>query len=479
LTRSHAQAAFYLLPTRAWELGIGAILAIGAPHIRSRSLREILAVGGLAGILYGVFYFSENIPFPGWRAAIPTIGTDAILSAVLAGAGVNRVLSTAPFTFIGKISYSVYLWHWPVILAFSYGAIRPSTIFTSLLCIAVSFALAVLSWRYVELPFRTRRVLPDAKSLFRGAALASVTAIGVGALLYLSNGLPQRHSPELAALLAQDDLKSGQPNCDGVTAKRAAADRLCIRGAPGVAPSFVLAGDSHANALADGLFAAARSRGVAGVHFTAPGFVPLPGRRSLGGRRRDILVPEFLSYLKRHPELRTIIVTGFWAHEASGRSYKDKPRIDVDEGYDGSGAAYTPIAFRHSLERLVGAFPNRRFILLDDIPTGKELSLREYARIMYVNGSAPPAGLPRRIADAQRASYDPLLRAVTSAHPNVSYVPVFAWVCDRRICPLFQRNGLLLYRDGDHLSRTASEKLAPFLRGLFEPRAATMSAKMI
>jgi len=470
LTRSHPQAAFYLLPTRAWELGLGALLAIGAPHIRNRSTREAVAIGGLVGILFGVFQFSDRIPFPGWRAAIPTVGTAAILSVGLAGASVNRILATAPFTFIGKISYSVYLWHWPVILAFTYGAIQPATTSKSLLCVAISFALAVLSWRYVERPFRRRRLLPGAKSLFLGAAIASVAAIGVGALLYVSDGLPQRHSRELASLLAQDNAEAGQPGCHGVTAKRVAVDRLCIRGAPGAAPSFLLAGDSHADALSDGLFAAARARGVAGVQFTAPGFVPLPGRFSLKGRRRDILVPEFFSYLKRHPELRTVFVTGFWAHEATGRSYKDPTRIDIDEGYDGSGAAYTPIAFRHSLERLLMAFPERRFLLLDDIPAGEELSLREYARVLHTNGWALPPGLPRRVADAQRASYEPLLRSIAAVHRNASYVPILNRLCEPRICPLFQQDGLLLYRDGDHLSRGASEKLAPILEGLFEPR---------
>jgi peptidoglycan/LPS O-acetylase OafA/YrhL len=470
MTQHHAQAAFYLLPARAWELGIGGLLAIGAFESRNRWAREILAFAGLAAILFAIFRFSNRTPFPGWHVAIPTIGTAAILSAGLSGSTVNRLLSTAPFTFIGKISYSFYLWHWPVILAFTYGALAPASIQTSLLCVLVSFVLAVLSWQYVERPFRQRRLLPDARSLFRGAAFASATAVGVGLLFYFSNGLPQRHPAKLVALMEQSEITTAHPECEAVSPV-ATAKRLCVRGAPGVPPSFVLAGDSHADALSDGLFAAAQKRGVAGVQYTGAGTVPfLLGRSTPEGKARDPLAPAFVAYLRRHPEIQTVIMTAWWVREATGRSYRGELRLAVDEGYDGSGAAYTPIALRHALDRFVKSFPDRRFILLDDIPTGKELDLREYVRVLYASGSAPPSGLPRATADAQRASYEPILKAVAAANRNVSYVPILGRVCGRLTCPMYRPDGLLLYRDGDHLSRATSESLAPALETLFGSR---------
>jgi peptidoglycan/LPS O-acetylase OafA/YrhL len=467
MTRHHAQAAFYLLPPRAWELGIGGLLAIGAFEARSRRGREFLAFGGLIAILFAVFQFSEATPFPGWRVAIPTLGTAAILSAGRSGSIVNRLLATAPFTLVGKVSYSFYLWHWPVILASTYGALGPTTVRSSLLCVFVSFVLAVLSWHYVERPFRQRRLLPDAKSLFLGAAFATVAAVGVGLFFYYSNGLPQRHTALLGTLTDRSQSRHARPECHHVTHERAAADRLCVRGAPGAAATFVLAGDSHADALSDGLFAAARTRGVAGVQFTSDGFVPLLGRFSLQGERQDILAPAFATYVRRHPQIRTIVLTAYWSHYATGRNYRWPLRIYIDEGYDGSGAAYNPIAFRHALERLVKAFPDRRFILLDDNPSGKVLDPREYVRVLYVTGSAPPPGLPRDSADAQRASYEPILKSVAAANRNVVYVPVLWRLCGREMCPLFLRDGVSLYSDGDHLSRAASERLSPALEVVF------------
>jgi peptidoglycan/LPS O-acetylase OafA/YrhL len=464
-------AAFYLLPARAWELGVGGILAIGAFEVRNRWLRESLALVGLAAILFAIFQFYDGMPFPSWRVAIPTMGTVAILSAGRSGSLVNRLLATTPFTFIGKVSYSFYLWHWPVILAFTYGALSPTSVGTSVLSVVVSFALAVLSWQYVERPFRQRRLLPDAKSLFAGAAFASAATVGLGLLLYVSHGLPQRHSPKVLALGPNvAERQPSRPECHEDAAERAAADRLCLRGAPGVPPSFILAGDSHAYALSDGLFAAARKRGLAGVQFTAPDFAPLPGRSSLDGAEEDTLSPILAAYLRRHPNIRTIVLTAFWSRNASGRDYRHPLTIYTDDRYDGSGAAYNPIAFHHALERFIKAFPDRKFIILDDVPSGAALHPREYARVLYASGSAPVPGLPRAIADAERASYEPVLQAVAAANRNVVYVPLLRQLCGPNLCPIFLPNGVLRYRDGDHLSRPGSESLAPALEVLFGAR---------
>src|SRR4029453_15106267 len=162
--------------------------------------------------------------------------------------------------------------------------VSPTSVERSVLSVLVSFVLAVLSWRYVERPFRERQLLPDAKSLFTGAALASAATVGLGLLLYFGGGLPRRHSAEVLALGPNvAERQPSRPEGHMVTPHPGGANRLFIRGSPGSPPSFILVGDSHAYALSDGLFAAARNRGVAGVQFTAADFAPLPGRSSLDG----------------------------------------------------------------------------------------------------------------------------------------------------------------------------------------------------
>lgn len=465
LTRVNTPAAFYLLPPRAWELGLGGVLAIAAPPVwKHRWLSEAISALGLALILLAVFAFSDATVFPGWRAAIPTLGAAALLSTGGRSRSiVERILSTPPFTFVGKISYSLYLWHWPVIVAATYAA-GPS-LAKELEALVVTFALSVASWKFVEIPLRQRRFLATAKGIFAGAIVASAISVAVALVIVVERGFPLRASPELRNLVTNPQWMATHRECHFVTARRAEKDQLCIRGASGARPSFVLVGDSHADALSEGLFAAAAARGLSGVQFTAPGFVPLPGRRALTSSPVADITPAFIAYLKRRPELRTVIVDGFWSVEVTGKSYRDAPRIYVDAQYDGSGAAYDPTAFRHALTRLVEMFPNRQFVLLDDVPTGPALDINSYARVVFA-GRQPAIGLPLSEEEAQRATYEPILEGVAANHRNVRYLAVFKKLCGPSLCPLFL-NGTPLYRDGDHLSRFASERLSGALAAPF------------
>jgi hypothetical protein len=174
----------------------------------------------------------------------------------------------------------------------------------------------------------------------------------------------------------------------------------------------------------------------------------------------------FVTYLKMHPELRTVYLTGFWVHEATGRSYRNAPEIDADEAYDGSGPAYDPIAFRRALDRLIEMFPHRNFVILDDVPSGPELDLQQYARSIFA-GHRPPPGLPRVVANSQRAAYEPILKAIASTHQDVRYAPVLANLRGPTMRPLFGPDGTSIYKNRDHLSPSRSAKLAPDLALLF------------
>jgi hypothetical protein len=140
--------------------------------------------------------------------------------------------------------------------------------------------------------------------------------------------------------------------------------------------------------------------------------------------------------------------------------------LNYDAQYDGSGAAYNPIALRHGLERLVDDFPNRRFVFLDDTPSGDALSGFDYIRAVY-NGMHSQFGLARKLADRERATYEPILEKLAAHHRNVSYFPVLGRVCGPELCPLFV-NGHPLYRDGDHLTVFGSMQFAPALGAVFD-----------
>jgi hypothetical protein len=263
-------------------------------------------------------------------------------------------------------------------------------------------------------------------------------------------------------------LRTPWRECHRATAPRADADDLCLRGAPNQPPSFVLVGDSHANTLSHGLFEAAAARGVAGTQFTAAGFIPLPGWEAPGPDSPLHLMPVFERYLRRHPEIRTIIVAGFWSYAATGWQYRfgQTIRMDGDRSASDGAAANRGDSLRRGLERLVRLFPDRQFIFVDDVPTGDALSPKHNARHIFTRGIWLD-GLPRAAADAQRSTYEPILQAVQAGNPNALYVPALAALCAGDRCPASDGAGRPLYRDGDHLSPHGSGQMAPRLERLF------------
>src|SRR5271170_3095038 len=119
-------AAFYLLPGRAWELMLGALLALHAvPFIERRWIREALAVTGIALIAIAVFGYSKDTPFPGAAALLPCLGAALVIYSSVPGiTSASAVLSLPPLVFVGRISYSLYLWHWPLYVFARYFSFR-------------------------------------------------------------------------------------------------------------------------------------------------------------------------------------------------------------------------------------------------------------------------------------------------------------------------------------------------------------------
>jgi peptidoglycan/LPS O-acetylase OafA/YrhL len=472
LTGRESEMAFYLLPARAWELGLGAFLALAGTGwiVRRRWLAEVLGMAGLAAIAVAVFTFSRYLPFPSWRAAIPCLGAAAVIaSGMVPGTLVARFLSLGPMVFVGRISYPLYLWHWPVIVMAVYGPLDPLSQRQAALVIGLTFALSVVTWYFVERPVRSGRLFAGTGRIFRTAAIASAVVAAVALGLIAARGLPGRHDPALIALVEQRGLLDAarwihdRRDCHTRSQKDIAAGNVCIRGAEGVEPTFVLAGDSHADAASPAVFAAAADLGLSGYHFTQPGFLPTPGRYTLFSSSLD-QVNSFMAFLESRPNLKTVVVTGWWTRARTGRSYRDDPTVFIDDEYDGSGLGYSALSLDHALDRLAQAFPDRHFVFLDDVPAGRTLDVKGYVRTFAVTGKAPLAGLPRSEADAQREHYEPALIAFAARHPNVTYARVFAELCGPDICPLFDADGRPIFRDGDHLSNVGAMTLAPGMK---------------
>lgn len=260
-------ATFYLLPTRAWELAFGSILAL-LPRARlpRGGLGEGLAVAGLGLIVAPMFLYSSETPFPGLAALPVCLGAFILLGTP--ESGVNRLLSVGPMRAVGLASYSIYLWHWPIFAFLRYVEGRhlsPEVTIAALIATALAGAL---SWRFVEQPFRGKA---SSLGFGRTATVAgAVLACGIVVALVpmLAGGLPGRLDPSIR------DYASPAP---GERRWLGGGKPIALGGADDVdGPRLLLIGDSHGVAISGALHEAARARGIAGWAALRTGNCPIP-----------------------------------------------------------------------------------------------------------------------------------------------------------------------------------------------------------
>ena len=262
-TIRYPAATFYLAHTRAWELLCGMILALdSAPRLRHPAMRHAAGIAGGMLILAAVWFYRPGMPYPGLAALPPCLGSALIILAGQFGQNfVGRVLSLKPMVFIGLISYSLYLWHWPVVVYSWYGVTLINGLSgqqTKIMLLATSMVLAWLSWQFIELPFRYGRKRVSRRVLFSGAAVA-VLLLGItSASVVASEGAPWRFPAEARAVAAYthgephdkvDQHRSGTCFISSTTATlRDFSVETCLPEKAGQ-KKMLLLGDSHAASL--------------------------------------------------------------------------------------------------------------------------------------------------------------------------------------------------------------------------------------
>jgi peptidoglycan/LPS O-acetylase OafA/YrhL len=252
------EATFYLAPARAWELLLGVLLVNQSWTATLHGLtRNLMALLGLAIIGFSIIAYTVETPFPGATALLPCLGTALVIAAGQGGNSlVARLLSLPPLVFVGLISYSLYLWHWPVIF-FQRADAEVLTNTSRLLVVFYSVALAALSWQFVEKPFRRGfKSVPEAQVVVRG--LLGLGAVAAAALLVvMAQGLPARFSPAARAYAAYLDYGQAhfrQGSCF-IVAPYTFSDfdrAVCLRQDESK-QNYLLIGDSHAAQLWYGL----------------------------------------------------------------------------------------------------------------------------------------------------------------------------------------------------------------------------------
>jgi peptidoglycan/LPS O-acetylase OafA/YrhL len=318
LTPRHPSASFYLLHTRAWELIIGALLATSRADRIPRPMAELSSALGLGCIASAMFIFDAKTIFPGAAALLPCIGAALIIQGEAAKQTfISRLLSLPPLTFTGRLSYSLYLWHWPPIVFSRYWTIEPLSTVHRLGLLCAVFVISWASWKFVETPFRRRAAAAKRGALFSTAAVCSACLLAAGLIVANLRGVPSRFPASIHRYL--DVVREWKlPHNRELTMSAAQNGAFfSVGNASDIHPSFLLWGDSHAMSVIPVLEQMANERhirGLAATHASAP---PLLGfycaGRTGGMGEQTIAYNDAIFDQMRYFKIRNVLLVGYWS----------------------------------------------------------------------------------------------------------------------------------------------------------------------
>lgn len=318
-TWSAPHAAFYLLPSRAWELMIGSLLNLGLfPPMRHSAMRNLASIAGLGMIAGSICFFSDQTPFPGFAAVLPCFGAALLIAAGgNGGSAVNSLLGWSPLVFTGQISYSLYLWHWPLIVFQRTDQILSGNAsLARILFLPVLFLISTVSWRYIETPFRQAKKINRA-TLAAVVLTGSVAVVSIAIAIPLLRGLPARFPAAAVNSEAYLNYDTREPYREGKCFISSTSEKLspeCLQQVPGKR-NYLLVGDSHGAHLWAGL-----NRVYPEIHFmqaTGSTCVPVLGAKLLSGYLPHCggLMDSILHDYLEHTHVDGVVLAADWRLE--------------------------------------------------------------------------------------------------------------------------------------------------------------------
>jgi peptidoglycan/LPS O-acetylase OafA/YrhL len=492
-TENAAPWAYFGSHTRAWELGIGALVAIGAGALRRtpKALAAVLTWGGLAAVVVAALTFDESTAFPGYVALLPVLGTAAVIAGGTSaeGWGAGRLIGTAPFRFVGKLSYGWYLWHWPVLMIWPAAFVRDATIKTNLLFALAALGLAWVTYHLVENPVRMRPYLrsrarnglalglilsasaaafaliigqftppiPTGPATFDTAAEVASAADPRARIAEMITGsvgaakLPKNLTPGVAEAGSQSpQIYDDECHVGYETVEQ---DRPCVYGDPNGAKTMYLIGDSHAAQWFPAVDDTAKAHGWKLVAMT----------------KASCQLPQVLvnNVVLKRPYTECVS----WRDQILQRVVADKPDMvvmasnDTDNGgmVDAGGQTVPqrgqtddPVwvgAWQQTWQKLTGI----PMVLLQDTP--------------YPSANAPECAAinPRRLMKCDRPTGKAVVEknrralvAKAAAQSGIRVINPTPWFCTDKKCPIVVGN-VLVYKDNSHMTIAYSHAIAPLL----------------
>lgn len=470
--RDHLAGTFFLLPSRAWELALGAILALRPPPAASnRHWRwELFGIGGVLAILVSALVYDQNTVFPAYGALLPCLGAALILLAGQHSRCSVVLLTNRPMRWVGQISYSLYLWHWPL-FAFARLLLNgelPARVAIPLLLLAI--ILAHLTWLFVEQ--RWRHAGDSVPRTLKAYAFGLLCCVLVAASLIAVSKSEWRTGAEVRRIDAgSKDVNSLQALCHlDDLAHPAEPDARCRLGAN--TRSLFLWGDSHADAVAPGFAALAKDRQLGFTQFTKSGCPPLPGL-TVNDSRGNVYETcrqfntQALAYILSHPEIKVVALVARWSIYMAPRQGVERSKPDVVLAAEGEGFVAPEVSLRHLEESLGGLLEalqagGKQVILLTQ-PADPGFNVPQCWARRSMLGSWTEnfltCDLDYTSAWARIEPANAVVRRLAARSGTRLIDPASAWCAQGRCITGDPARDRILYFDDDHLSRSAAVAL--------------------
>lgn len=455
------EVAFFSLPTRAWEMLCGAMLAVLPSSRRVRPFHcQVVAVAGLIAILTAIFTFDRNTSFPGWAAAVPVLGAVALIwSGAQGPTYVGQVLSARILVWIGLLSYSLYLWHWPIYVyanSISSDGIQP---LEATGWILLSLGIAWLSLRFIELPFREKRLVSGQGRMLI-AGLLAMAALGVsGSVIRSADGFPHRLTGEAQAYAKARLWRAGQLNCMLVTSDKQ-LDRACLLGEkPGISPSRMVWGDSHAAALMPGLQIAAAQAGEPVWLYSMSACPPIiseqPRKKCRDFNDRTMEQIRLL-------HIKDVMLASSWTLYMYVREDGNKNMLLAHN----DDPAQAEVRMAEAIRARVAAIRDAgaQVWLFKEVPQQRKGSVDRLISLSRIGRTSAALGRPLEEHLAHERFLNKLFDSMSAADPGVHIIDPTPMMCGTETCNI-EVDGQARYRDDGHLSDTGGARLSP----LFEP----------
>ncbi|MFH7765009.1 acyltransferase family protein [Acinetobacter sp. BSP-28] len=457
----NVEKAYYSMPVRAFELLIGALIGF-LPQLKlPKKIVQTLVWGSLIVLFAAAVYFDKQTPFPGAMALIPCLATALIIYLGQCSPSSNVLLSNRLSTWIGKISYPLYLWHWPIIVLFGIY-MRPLNAENQVVIVLLSIMLAFLTYQLIEKPSKRFVMAANYKMIIIGFLLPAISFIGIAKIVNINEGFPDRFSHSV--YLKQEALNSFahiiRNKCMDIEDPKALPDQDdCVLGKTKASIDFLLLGDSHANGYTAMLDVWAKDANLRGYDITQSSTFYLPGvQRSEANFNRWTKLDKFAfrnqaitAHLAR-THYPTIILAGSYVPYFSDE-------VKLEDGVHHSNEEIFKTSFMTALK--IAYQSSDQVILLNDVPRLDQDGVPADCNLRNeILNTHAQCTISRRNYEAQLIKFNRIVAEAKLKYPNLKIIDPTKVICNQQVCKIMINN-VPLYRnkDSNHINDQGSRQL--------------------